>query len=86
MRSSAYRTSRAALLRAVPHPPQPSHPWPDLTDETATAVGDWLEWLADVWRDEDVAEAITYASRDLAAQVGTVLSASAPPPRRVRAT
>jgi thiopeptide-type bacteriocin biosynthesis protein len=85
MRSSLYRASRTAVLRAAPYPQRPSRPWPDLTDETAAAIDTWLTWLADVWRDEEIAEAITHASVDLATQVHTVLSASSPAPRRVRA-
>ncbi|MFF5265288.1 lantibiotic dehydratase [Actinomadura viridis] len=85
MRSPVYRASRTAVLRAAPYPQRPGRPWPDLTAETDAAINNWLKWLADVWRDEEVAEAITHASADLASQVHTVLSAFSPAPRRVRA-
>ncbi|RKS68110.1 thiopeptide-type bacteriocin biosynthesis protein [Actinomadura pelletieri DSM 43383] len=84
MRSSPYKASRTVVLRAVPIPARPGRRWPDLTDGSAAAVDEWLEWLADVWRDEQTVEAIGYATAELADGVTALLSAPAPAARRVR--
>ncbi|MET9611774.1 lantibiotic dehydratase [Kitasatospora indigofera] len=75
-----------ALVRAVAHPAQDLPPWPNLTDPTpdAPTTASQVEWLRAVWQLEDLAEGLHLASPALAAQVRTLLAATAPPAREVR--
>ena len=56
--------------------------WPDLDDDAD--VEQWCAWLAQVWAQEPVAEAVTMASPALAARVGSVCEGQRPRAGQVR--
>ncbi|MGH3935479.1 MAG: lantibiotic dehydratase, partial [Pseudonocardiaceae bacterium] len=59
-------------------------PWPDLTGSTPEHVREWRSWLARVWEQEALVEAIEVASPVLARRVGDVCGGLVLQPRRVR--
>jgi hypothetical protein len=59
-------------------------PWPDLTGGTPEHVREWRSWLARVWQQEALSEAIEVASPLLARCVGDVCGGWVQQPRRVR--
>ncbi|MGH3694567.1 MAG: lantibiotic dehydratase family protein [Pseudonocardiaceae bacterium] len=59
-------------------------PWPDLTGSTPEHVREWRSWLARVWEQDALVEAIEVASPVLARRVGDVCGGRVQQPRRVR--
>lgn len=59
-------------------------PWPDLTGDTPVHVREWRSWLARVWEQEALVEAIEVASPVLARRVQDVCDERVQRPRRVR--
>lgn len=59
-------------------------PWPDLTGDTPEHVREWRSWLARVWEQEALVEAIEVASPVLARRVEGVCAGGVQQPRRVR--
>ncbi|MGH3871108.1 MAG: lantibiotic dehydratase [Pseudonocardiaceae bacterium] len=59
-------------------------PWPDLTGSTPEHVQEWQGWLARVWEQDALVEAIEVASPVLARCVGDVCGGRVQQPRRVR--
>ncbi|MFV0131850.1 lantibiotic dehydratase [Streptomyces sp. HMX87] len=80
-----YQHIDAAFLRAVAHPEGLRLPsWPDLTGDTRTDTDRWRDWLAQVWSQEGIAEAIEVASPVLARRVPAILDGSEADVGRVR--
>jgi class I lanthipeptide synthase len=59
-------------------------PWPDLSGDTPEHVREWRNWLARVWEQDALVEAIEVASPALARRVGDVCGGRVQQPRRVR--
>lgn len=59
-------------------------PWPDLTGGTPEHMREWRSWLARVWEQEALIEAIEVASPVLARRVQDVCGGLVSQPRRVR--
>lgn len=57
-------------------------PWPDLTGDTPEHVREWRSWLARVWEQEALVEAIEVASPVFARRVGDVCGGQVQRPRR----
>ncbi|MQY11450.1 Nisin biosynthesis protein NisB [Streptomyces sp. RB5] len=83
-RSTMYRAGKTALLRAVTQPDLPLPPCPDLDDLSPQCAAARLAWLRQVWSEEVVVEALTFASPVLASQVHALCSSSTPTERHVR--
>lgn len=71
-----YQPVDAALYRAVLHPGAlpPSHHWPDLDGDRNAVQA--CEWIARVWSQAHVAEAVTVASPSLAARISRICDGS----------
>ncbi|MFD8379103.1 lantibiotic dehydratase [Streptomyces sp. NPDC059679] len=82
--STDFRAGKTALVRAVARPELPVSPCLDLDDLSPRGAAARLEWLREVWSEEDVAEALEHASPALASQVGALCSSGAPAARDVR--
>lgn len=84
-RSRWYRHFDAALIRATVHTgelePDPGF-WVELNDDAE--VERWCAWLARVWSQAPIAEAVTLASPVLAARVEAVCEGQRPPAGQVR--
>lgn len=59
-------------------------PWPDLTGETPEHLREWRGWLARVWQQEALVDAIEVASPVLARRVQDVCAGLVQQPRRMR--
>lgn len=82
-RARWYRHIDAALLRASVHTGDVAPwPWPDLDNDTE--IERWCAWLAQVWAQAPVAEAIAAASPVLADRIKTVCEGMRPGTRQVR--
>ncbi|MCK9904430.1 lantibiotic dehydratase [Parafrankia colletiae] len=69
-----YRSLDVPLLRMAVVPTDVDlPPWPDLDDNTDSAVAGWTDWLRDIWARPVFADATTLASPSLAARVASVL-------------
>ncbi|MEX5637504.1 lantibiotic dehydratase [Parafrankia sp. FMc2] len=69
-----YRSLDVPLLRMAVVPTDVGlPPWPDLDDNTDSAVAGWTDWLRDIWARPVFADAMTLASPSLAARVATIL-------------
>jgi thiopeptide-type bacteriocin biosynthesis protein len=80
-----YRWIDAAVVRAAAFPgTHELPPWPDLSGNTNEHVIQWRRWLAQVWADEAVAEAIELASPALAHRVRQILGSRHEAPRQMR--
>ncbi|WP_329317975.1 lantibiotic dehydratase [Streptomyces sp. NBC_01262] len=77
-RPAGFRSAGRALIRAVPHAELDLPPWPDLTDPGPEHVASWVEWLRGVWAVDEIAEALSHASPELARQVRTVCTTDRP--------
>ncbi|MGH3867798.1 MAG: lantibiotic dehydratase [Pseudonocardiaceae bacterium] len=71
---------RVAMFGSNLEPP----PWPDLTGDTPEHMREWRNWLALVWGQDALVEAIEVASPVLARRVGDVCGGRVQQPRRVR--
>lgn len=78
-----YRFIDAATLRASAHVDRPS-PWPDFSGDAGPDVERWRAWLAQVWADDSMTEAIEVASPVLAQRVRAVCDGQLDEPRQVR--
>jgi lantibiotic biosynthesis protein len=81
-----YRCVDAAVVRAATHPPDGLAwaPWPDLTGGTGDQVAQWRCWLARVWAQDSIAEAIEVASPVLARRIREVCDGRRHQARQVR--
>src|SRR5690625_2320466 len=80
-----YRFLDAALIRLAVAPGGGTLPaWPDLTGDTPAHVSGWRDWLQQIWKQEEIVEAIELAAPDLARRVDAVRTGNATRPRRVR--
>jgi thiopeptide-type bacteriocin biosynthesis protein len=79
-----YQHVDGALVRAARHAVLALPAWPYLTGRTHTHVKAWCEWLREVWKLDEVAEAVEHASPVLARQVAQVCGGAQPDARRAR--
>jgi thiopeptide-type bacteriocin biosynthesis protein len=78
-----YRQVDAALIRATAHPGELEiPPWPETEGDAAVEQG--CAWLAQVWAQHFVAEAVAVASPVLAARIEAVRAGQRPPAGQVR--
>lgn len=80
-----YRSLDVPLLRMAVVPTDVDlPPWPDLDDNTDSAVAGWTDWLRAIWARPVFADAMTLASPSLAARVASVLDGQCRDRRAVR--
>lgn len=82
-RARWYRPIDAAVLRATVHTGDViPRPWPDLDDDAG--IEQWCGWLAQVWAQRPVAEAVAVASPVLADRIDAVCAGLRPGAGQVR--
>ncbi|MGH3546708.1 MAG: lantibiotic dehydratase [Pseudonocardiaceae bacterium] len=82
-RARWYRPIDAAVLRASVHTSDViPRPWPDLDDDAG--IEQWCAWLAQVWAQHPVAEAVAVASPVLADRIEAVCAGRRPDAGQVR--
>ncbi len=80
-----YRSLDVPLLRMAVVPADVDlPPWPDLDDNTDSAIAGWADWLRDIWARPVFADAMTLASPSLAARVVSVFDGQCHDRRAVR--
>lgn len=77
-RDAGFRSTGAALLRAVAHGGLQLPPWPHLTETSPANAAEWVGWLRQVWPIETVNDVIGHASPRLAKQIQDLCAAEVP--------
>ncbi|MBB5871913.1 thiopeptide-type bacteriocin biosynthesis protein [Allocatelliglobosispora scoriae] len=80
-----FRVVDGGVIRAVTHPNSLDLPaWPRLSGDAAQQSDAWRAWLASVWSQPWVVEAVEIASPDLARDIARTISGHGPKPSEVR--